>query len=224
MNDYLKVVYAREVRPYTEYPEKLVHYLFNSFNMKKGGVLLEPGCGRGEHLRLFKNLGMEVYGLDLSPESPFFEKDLNISICDLEKDKLPYPDNHFDVIYSKSFLEHLGNPGKFLEEAFRVLKPNGLLLSMVPDWESQYKKFYDDYTHISPFTIVSLKNIQLVAGFSDVSVYKFRQLPMVWKYPMLNNFCTMISPFIPVRTKIPFLRWSRELMLIGSARKPKEST
>ena len=127
------------------------------------------------------------------------------------------------MIYSKSFLEHLRNPSKFLEEAFRVLKPNGLLLSMVPDWESQHKKFYDDYTHISPFTIISLKNIQLVAGFSDVKVYKFRQLPMVWKYPILNNFCAMISPFIPVRTKVPFLRWSRELMLVGSARKPKET-
>jgi SAM-dependent methyltransferase len=221
MSDYLKIVYDENTRPYTEYPEKLIHYLFNAFDIKEGMKLLEPGCGRGEHLRLFKNLGVDAYGLDLSPESPLFAKDLNISVCNLDDGKLPYPDNNFDVIYSKSFLEHLRNPGKFLEEAFRVLKPNGLLLSMVPDWESQHKKFYDDYTHISPFTIISLKNIQLVTGFSDVKVYKLRQLPIVWKYPVLNNFCAMISPFIPVRTKVPFLRWSRELMLVGSARKPK---
>jgi SAM-dependent methyltransferase len=222
VSDYLKIIYSEDARPYTEYPEKLMYYLFNTFEMKKGMTLLEPGCGRGEHLRLFKNLGVDTYGLDISPESPLFAKDLNIKLCDLEKERLPYPDNYFDVIYSKSFLEHLKDPSKFLNEAYRVLKPDGLLLSMVPDWESGYKKFYDDYTHVSPFTSISLKNIQLVAGFNTVEVYKFRQLPMVWKYPILNNFCAIISPFIPVRTKIPFLRWSRELMLVGSARKPKE--
>ena len=104
-----------------------------------------------------------------------------------------------------------------------MLKPGGLLLSMVPDWESQHQKFYDDYTHVSPFTIVSLKNIQLVIGFDNVEVYKFRQLPIVWKYPILNNFCTLIAPFIPVRTTIPILRWSCELMLIGTGRKPINS-
>ena len=222
MSDYLKIVYDENTRPYTEYPEKLIHYLFNAFNIKEGMKLLEPGCGRGEHLRLFKNLGLDVYGLDLSPEAPLFAKDLNIKVCDLEKDKLPYPDNYFDVIYSKSFLEHLRDPSKFLNEAYRVLKPGGLLLSMVPDWESQYKKFYDDYTHVSPFTTISLKNIQLVAGFSSVEVYKFRQLPVVWKYPILNTLCAIVSPFILIRTKIPLLRWSRELMLVGSAKKPKE--
>ncbi|MBT4765015.1 class I SAM-dependent methyltransferase [bacterium] len=221
MNDYLNIVYDKKTRPYTEYPDKLINYLFNTFQIKEGMSLLEPGCGRGEHLRLFKDLGVNTYGLDLSPESPLLAKDLNISACDLETDKLPYPDNHFDVVYSKSFLEHLQDPSKFLKEAYRVLKPGGLLLSMVPDWESQYKKFYDDYTHVSPFTIVSLKDIQSVTGFDNVNVYKFRQLPIVWKYPILNTFCVLISPFVPVRTTIPFLRWSRELMLIGSARKPK---
>lgn len=220
MSDYLKIVYNEKTLPYTEYPEKLIHYLFNTFQIKDGMTLLEPGCGRGEHLRLFKEFGLDVYGVDLSPEAPSLAKDLNISVCDLESDNLPYPDDYFDVIYSKSFLEHIRDPSRFLKEAYRVLKPGGLLLSMVPDWESQHKKFFDDYTHVSPFTIVSLKNIQLVVGFEEVEVYKFRQLPIVWKYPVLNSICALISPFIPVRTTIPFLRWSRELMLVGAGRKP----
>jgi SAM-dependent methyltransferase len=133
---------------------------------------------------------------------------------------MPFEDNYFDVIYSKSFLEHIRIPEVFLKEAFRVLKPGGVIISLVPDWESQYQKFYDDYTHVSPFTSYGLNDIQLAVGFTDVEVYKLRQLPIVWKYPFLNYLCSIIALFVPVRTEIPFLRWSREVMLVGKGIKP----
>ena len=220
MSDYLNVVYDEGSHPFTEYSAQLCHYLFQSYNMKKGMTLLEPGCGRGEHLRHFKDMGLNVNGLDLSPQAPKLAPDLSISVCDIENESLPYPDDHFDIIYNKSFLEHLREPSRVIKEIYRVLKPGGLFLSMVPDWESQYKKYYDDYTHRTPFTTVSLTNIYKVNEFIDVNVFKFRQLPIVWKYPSINHFCSLISPFIPVRTKNKFLRWSRELMLIGGGRKP----
>jgi len=221
VNDYLNIIYNENTRPFTKYPKKLISFLYNKFQMQKHMKLLEPGCGRGEHLRLFRDLGLDVYGMDISPEAQSLASDLNISLCDLDSQDMPYPDNYFDVVYSKSFLEHIREPSVFLKEAMRVLKPGGLLLSMVPDWESQHKTFYDDYTHIHPFTIVSLKNIQLVIGFEKVNVFKFRQLPIVWNNPILNYLLVLISPFIPVRTRIPFFRWARELMLIGYGYKPR---
>ena len=133
MSDYLNIVYNSGDRPFTSYPEKLVNYIYKVFELEKGLKLLEPGCGRGEHLRHFKDLGLDVFGLDLSPESSKISPDLNISIYDAESAKIPFPDNFFDVIYSKSFLEHLNNPSIFLREANRVLKPGGTLISMVPD-------------------------------------------------------------------------------------------
>jgi len=219
--DYLDIVYNKKTRPYTNYPNKLILYLYKTFQTQKGMKLLDPGCGRGEHLRIFQELGLDVYGMDISPEAPSLVPDLDVRICDLNAEPMPYEDNYFDVIYNKSFLEHLKDPPFFLKEAMRVLKPGGLLLSMVPDWESQYKKFYDDYTHVSPFTIVSLNNILLSVGYKNIKVSKFRQLPIVWKYPILNKLLFLLSPFIPVRTNSSFLRWSRELMLLGSCNKPK---
>jgi len=222
MADYLSVVYDPKDKPYTDYPEKLANYLFKAFEMKVGMKILEPGCGRGEFLRAFKNLGMEASGLDISEETRKLlnEDEIDLSVCDVESETgLPFSDNYFDVIYSKSFLEHLNNPGAFLEEANRVLKPGGLFLCLVPDWESQYKIFYDDVTHKTPFTKVALSQILKINNFEKTKVYKFRQLPIVWKYPILNYFCAGISPFIPVRVENKFLRWSRELMLIGSAYK-----
>jgi len=218
---YLSVVYDEGSHPYTDYPKQLCHYLFQTFGLKKGMKMLEPGCGRGEFLSNFSDFGLDVYGVDISPEAADFAKGYEVKVCDVENESLPFNDNSFDVLYSKSFIEHLHNPGKYLEEAFRVLKPGGMLLTLVPDWEANYKTYFDDFTHRTPFTQISLADAYKIYGFEDVVAYRFRQLPIVWKHPWLNYFCAVISPFIPVRTKSKFLRWSRELMLIGVGRKPE---
>lgn len=219
MIDYLKIVYSSERAPFTSYPEQLTKHLFNKFNMKSGQTFLEVGCGRGEFLSGFSNLGLNSYGSDLSAEAKKFQPNISISTCNIEKEPLPYNDNFFDIVYSKSLLEHLREPQNYLKEAYRVLKPGGLILTLVPDWESNYKIYFDDFTHRTPFTSVSLNDILMMSGFNNTNVEKFRQLPIVWKYPKLNIICKGLSPFIPVRTKNKFFRWSRELMLIGYAYK-----
>lgn len=218
-NDYLKVVYSEQERPHTSYPEKLAKYLFDRFNMKPGLKLLEAGCGRGDVLKGFQSLGLDVYGLDISETAIELNKGINIEIADLEKEKMPYNDNTFDIVYSKSLLEHFYYPERYINEAFRVLKPGGMLLTLVPDWEANYKKYFDDYTHRTPFTKVSLTNICKINNFTDVNVFKFRQLPIVWKYPVINYLCAMVAPFVPIRTKNKFLFWSKEIMLIGYGKK-----
>ena len=117
-------------------------------------------------------------------------------------------------------MEHLNHPDIFLREAYRVLKPGGMILCLIPDWESNYKTYFDDFTHRTPFTKPSLEDIYKICDFENVSVTKFRQLPIVWKYPVLNYFCAAISPFIPVRVENKIFRWSRELTLVGCAYKP----
>ena len=221
MADYLNIIYDQKSHPKTSYPANMVKYLFNSFKMQEGQIFLEPGCGRGEFLNEFNKLGLKCYGIDLSQSAgSLLDKKVDlIKGFDLENDKWPYPDNFFDVIYNKSLLEHLSKPDKFLNEARRVLKPNGKILCLVPDWESNYKTYFDDFTHRTPFTKVSLNDIYEITDFKNISVVKFRQLPIVWRFPAINIFCSIIAPFVPVRTKNKFLRWSRELMLIGYAQK-----
>ena len=214
-NKYLSVIYDKKSHPYTKYPAKLCFHLFQAFNLKKGMKMLEAGCGRGEFLKGFQNLGLDVIGIDISEEASNFNNSFEVKICDIESEELPFDENTFDVIYSKSFIEHLYYPESYLKEAYRILKPGGLLITLVPDWEANYKTYFDDFTHRTPFTSISLKDAYLVYGFREVDVYKFRQLPIVWRFPILNYFCMVIAPFVPVRTKSKFLRWTRELMLVG---------
>lgn len=218
MKDYVDVVYNDKNRPISSYPDKLAKYLFDKYNFKKGQTIIEPGCGRGEFLYGFHKLGLLCTGIDLSLKGSSITKEINfIGGVNVEKDKWPFQDNSVDIIYSKSLIEHLYNPELFLLESKRVLKKGGKILCLTPDWETCYKKFYDDYTHRSPFTNLGFNQLLQICDFSESSVIKFRQLPIVWKYPYINLICGFIAPFVPVRTQNKFLRWSRELMLVGYA-------
>lgn len=87
--------------------------------------MLEPWVGRGEHLEEFQKLGLEVFGTDISEETKELSPNLEITMVESDTTKLPFDDGSFDIVYSKSFVEHLLNPLDFIHEANRVLKPGG---------------------------------------------------------------------------------------------------
>lgn len=223
MADYLTTIYNDKARPQTEYPALLAAYLMQFAGLTPGMSLLEVGCGRCEFLKGFAACGLSVVGVDILPTAAEYAPEISVLVADVETEKLPVADNSFDVVYSKSFIEHLTSPDRFFIEASRVLKPGGILLTLVPDWESCYKIYFDDFTHRTPFTRTTLEDLYHFTDFTDVVVRRFRQLPITWKYSWMNVICAAISPFIPVRTKVPFLRWSRELMVIGIGYKGKQN-
>jgi len=215
--NYLSEVYSEERRPYTSYPGKLCKHIAENYLKPDYETLLDVGCGRGEHLRGFEELGYREKGIDLSEEAKELLADLEIAIVDIENEPLPYEDGSFDVVFSKSLIEHLHNSEGFIREAYRVLKPGGRLITMTPDWESVYKIFYEDYTHRTPFTRGSLYDIHRVIGFKEIQVMKFKQLPVLWKYPWLNFFSKIMSCFPESTGK--FVKFSRRIMLLSWAEK-----
>jgi SAM-dependent methyltransferase len=223
MKDYVKVVYDQNRRPLTSYPEKLTSYLVDRFSLEKSSKLLDLGCGRGEFAQGFSSAGMDVVGVDRSKEALLDNFKFEFVQADLEvDDKLPFSDNTFDVVYTKSVVEHFYYPEKIFTEFHRVLKPGGKLITLTPDWESIFKIFYEDFTHRTPFTLNSLKEIHLMNGFTDVEVEKFYQLPIIWKFNFFKCFSKLISLFVPQGHYLgsKFLRFSKEVMLLSFAIKP----
>lgn len=214
---YLRVIYSEKRRPYTSYPSKLCKHIAENYFKPTYKTLLDVGCGRGEHLREFQKLGYQVKGVDLLKEAKELSKDMEIEIVDIEKEPLPYGDSSIDVVFNKSLIEHLNNPENFMREAYRILKPGGRLITMTPDWESVYKIFYEDYTHRTPFTKESLYDIHQIFGFKKVQVRKFKQLPILWKYPFLNIFSKILY-YLP-KSEIKFIKFSKEIMLLSWAEK-----
>jgi len=223
IESYVEIEYDVTKRPLTDYPRQLALYLFDRYELR-GKKLLEVGVGRGEVLLELAKLGVECTCVDQDPSAieMLLERcrtrglKINCILADAEM-PLPIPENFYDVIYTKSFLEHLHDPVTFLVDTKTALVSTGFFLMLIPDWESQHTTYFDDITHKTPFTTETIRQAYLLAGLQNIEVEKFRQLPATWKYPILNFLASLISPLIRPRTKSKTLRWSRELMLLATA-------
>ncbi len=220
---YLDVVYNEEDRPYTEYPDLLAQHLVTRFGLPAGAQLLDVGCGRGEFLRGFIRAGLSGSGVDQSTIArELCPIGTDIRAIDLEKEVLPFADSSFDVVFSKSVIEHFYFPERLVKEILRVLRPGGVAITMCPDWEANHKIFFEDYTHRTPFTMTSLRDIQLIHGFVDVDCNLFVQLPVIWRNPWMRPEST-ITRYVALnrwKRRSKFVRFSKEIMLLSSGRKP----
>ena len=208
----------------TLYPEKFCRYLFSEF--PKGSKLLDVGCGNGDFTLELSKLGFDICGIDLSEEHQLGERFIKTNI---QTDKYPFPDNHFDLVFSKSVIEHLRYPDFLFDEVYRVLKPGGTFVCLTPSWKHSYKEqFYIDHTHVTPFTRHSLETLCELSGFEPKCEYLY-QLPFLWKYKFLLPFVRLFSllplPYRPFsKVKWPegfnkFIRWSKEAILLSKVKK-----
>ncbi len=221
MPRYIDTIYDPKLRPLTSYPDQLARYLYERFDFKQGHRLLDLGCGRGDFGKAFQKLGLEVEGADMEATTSNIIGGMPVKFFNIETDAYPYPDNYFDVIFSKSVTEHVHDPKKFFEEQKRILKPGGRIIVMTPDWVSQIKIFWNDYTHKRPYTVLGLKNVLNIFGYKNVSSEIFYQYPLYWRYPQLKIIAWLLKITGPVTKlhKNKLYRWSKELMLLGTGTK-----
>jgi SAM-dependent methyltransferase len=46
---------------------------------------------------------------------------------------IPYPDEHFDLVFCNSVIEHVTDPGFFFADVHRVLRPGGRFIAKTPN-------------------------------------------------------------------------------------------
>ena len=220
--NYIELNYPESEYDSDQYPQKLCNYLTKRFFPIYGGSLLDIGAGRGNALVGFARNGFTVVGVD--KDSTCILDGINVIDCDIEKDRLPFEDNFFDYVYSKSVIEHISNTQHFVQEIYRVLKPAGVIVCLTPDWGIDYKMFYDDPTHVKPFTKKGLCKAFQLEDFANINCERFYQLPFLWKHPSFAVIRWLIS-LLPDRfkyngtTQRVLVRHSKEAMLLLSARK-----
>lgn len=223
--NYISTIYDESLRPITSYPDELIAHLCKKLSIPRDARVLDLGCGRGDFINAFHRYGLRASALDIEPESAKIADGVELKKCDVEKQAFPFADNSFDLVFSKSVIEHLDRPDSFVEESYRVLRPGGRILIMVPDWVSQMKIYFDDHTHRQPYSAQAVQDLLKMKGFEAVQAEIFYQLPILWKYPMLKVLSRLLQCLVPVtaRPSIKFIRWSIELMVLGEGVKPDRS-
>jgi len=147
---------------WSQFKEVMLHSQY------KSGNWLDAGCAKGFLLKIASQHGWKPYGFDVSLYAVNKARktcpDAHLFVLNAE-DKLPFGDGFFEVITALELIEHLKTPEKFLKEAYRVLKPNGLLFITTPNIASLfytrtvrrvykslgYSTPFDDETHVSYF-------------------------------------------------------------------------
>ena len=162
-----------------------------------------------ENARLFKNINKALKFLnkrliepgtrllDLgSGNSSFYEYCLSKKIiCEkldgafdninFEDSKLNLKEDTYDFVYMNSVIEHLSDPKNILSEIKKILKIGGILIIITPNFKYAYRNFYDDPTHIRPYTNISLKKILEFFDYKEIKVLPFliNKSIICWKLP-----------------------------------------
>ncbi|MGI8788727.1 MAG: class I SAM-dependent methyltransferase [Pyrinomonadaceae bacterium] len=103
--------------------------------------ILDAGCGGGRNLIYFLRSGFQVFAVDRNAEATEYVRRLAQTLAPdiLAKnfrpaaiEKLPFPDEAFDVVISCAVLHFADDEKHFdrmIEEMWRVLKPSGLMFA-----------------------------------------------------------------------------------------------
>lgn len=93
-------------------------------------TVLDAGCGHGSYLEALRQLspGAHYYGIDLRASMlEAHPRPSRTSLGNVER--LPFPDNCFDVVMANHMLFLVEDRDQALREFHRVLKPDGLMLA-----------------------------------------------------------------------------------------------
>jgi SAM-dependent methyltransferase len=186
--------------------EKLHHLLrLVDFGGYAGKRVLEVGCGAGTDLVRFARGGAVVAGVDLSSSaialarSNFEQQGLAADLREADGERLPFPDDSFDLVYAHGVVQYTANPRALVAECRRVLKPGGQAIFQVYNrisWLNALSKLmkvpleHEDAPVLLKFSAGEFR--ALLDGFREVRIVEERfpvksRLHKGWKAAAFNT-------------------------------------
>lgn len=183
--------------------EDFIDNLIEKLQLKKGSTLIDIACGKGRHATYFNKKGMNVIGVDLSPNSIASAKKnesnhLQFYVHDMRK---VYKENHFDIVTnlftSFGYFENEYDEQQTLNSIAENLRSDGVLIidfmnvkKVVPKLIPSEKKTIDGIT----FNIKRrIKNNYITKDIEIIDGYRIQHFQEKVKAITLANFSTIIS-------------------------------
>jgi len=156
-----------------------------SLDLKPGMKVLDIGCGTGgSAFFMAREYGVQVLGLDLSQNmldianqhKSSMESNVqnSVSFRYLDATLASFPENHFDVVYSRDAIMHIADKPLLYNKVFTWLKPGGKLLVSEyvhgknhPNHTQEYIDYIDDRGY-QLLTVTAYATMLTKAGFSKV--------------------------------------------------------
>jgi SAM-dependent methyltransferase len=186
--------------------EKLHHLLrLVDFSGYRGRRVLEVGCGAGVDLARFAKGGAGVTGVDLTESAValaranFEQQGLDGQFQVADGERLPFPDDSFDLVYAHGVVQYTADPQRLVDECRRVLKPGGEAVFQVYNrisWLNALSKLmkvgleHQDAPVLMKFSVAEFR--RLLRGFREVRIVPERfpvksRLHFGWKGAAYNG-------------------------------------
>ena len=133
---------------FTRYPidifmKKISHDIFSEMKV------LDVGAGDKPYQKLFKGCSYESCDHEIISKETSTGKNTDHSFyCDITQ-KIPKPDNYYDLIICNEVLEHLNEPYLALKEFHRILRPEGKLVVTAPQCHGLHQEPYNYFNYLS---------------------------------------------------------------------------
>lgn len=166
---------------------------------KPTGGFLDIGSGMGFFLRLARNRGWDLYGLEPSPSlSELGRKYFGLNIKTSFLEDAGFENDRFDVVTMTDVFEHITDPISMLGRIRMILKPNGILYIKVPNGSFNLLKLgmarllrkqedydlFDSHEHVVHYTYEMLAKMLKQCGFKIIKMFVAKpiQIPVWHKY------------------------------------------
>ena len=142
---------------------------------KKPGKILEIGSSTGVMLKLFKDSGWEVLGIEPSKKACGIANARGVKTVNTDFESAHLKDRIFDVVILNHVLEHLNDPKQILKKCHQVLVKNGIIFIDVPNFGSLSSQIFKSHwpyllldEHNWHFTHQSLNKLLSLTGFKEI--------------------------------------------------------
>ena len=159
------------------------------------GVCLDIGSGNSPYKKYLINQIDEYIAVDKQETHKHMFSNSKEKFKDADIKNLPFKDNYADTILLTQVLEHIDDPFKALDEVYRVLKKDGILILSVPFIYQTHAAPYDFYR----FSEFALRNI--------IKKYEFKEIEFIHQGFLGTTVVSIINGFVwEIASRNKFLR------------------
>ena len=152
---------------------------------KNRGKLLDVGCAAGFFLNSAKHEGFEPFGVETSENlASFAKREFKLNIFCGTLREAGFPDESFEIVTMLDVLSHLSKPVDDLNEIFRILQKDGLLLIETGNKGDLNAKIITRFgdtmgspNHLYHFGEHSLMKLLDLTGFECLSIKRYSLIP-----------------------------------------------